>query len=184
MKLGMALLLSLAIAASAQDIDSLGAKRPSATNRVRQAPAKTVTVVAGSKAGVELPFEVTQGYHINSNKPNSDLLIATVMKVDAPTNISIGKIEYPAGKDLTFPFSAEEKLSVYTGDFTIQALVTAAQNTPPGTYRVHGTLTYQACDDRACYPPGKAPVAFDVHVARAASARTRRNPPQSPHIHR
>jgi len=54
---------------------------------------------------------------------------------------------------------------------------------PAGRFRVHGFLQYQACDDRACYPQTKLPVAFDVKVSKAASGRSRRNPPQSPHIH-
>jgi len=184
--LAVALLAATLLVAApllAQDLGSFSPNRPSKTNRVKQAPSKTVVVPAGSKATVELPFEVAQGFHINSNKPNSELLIATVVKLDPPTNVGVGRVEYPAGKDVSFPFAPDEKLSVYTGDFTITALVSPARNTPPGTYRVPGILIYQACDDRACYPPGKAPVAFDVKVARAASRRVRRNPPQSPHVH-
>ena len=58
----------------------------------------------------------------------------------------------------------------------------------PGTYRVHGELRYQACNDRACFPPKTLPVAFDVKVTRTSlrdpNAPPRpKNPAQSPHIH-
>ena len=43
--------------------------------------------------------------------------------MDLPTDIILGKIEYPEGKDLTFPFSPDEKLNVYSGDFTIAVAV-------------------------------------------------------------
>ena len=162
----------------------LGSSKPGATQRVTAAPVARVTVAAGKSTTVELPFRVTRGYHINSNKPASELLLPTVLSVSPPTDIAVAKLTYPAGEDLSFPFSPTEKLNVYTGDFAVTGLVRAARTTPPGTYRVKGTLKYQACDDRACYPPGQLPVAFDVKVTKAASTRSpRRNPPQSPDVH-
>jgi hypothetical protein len=155
-----------------------------ATERVTTAPIAPVKVAAGKSATVDLPFRVTRGYHINSNKPNSELLIATALKVSPPTNIEIAKLAYPSGQDRSFPFSPAEKLNVYTGDFAVTGLVRAARNTPPGTYRVRGMLKYQACDDRACYPPGQLPVTFDVKVTKGVSTRKHRgNPAQSPHVH-
>jgi hypothetical protein len=95
----------------------------------------------------------------------------------------VGKISYPAGKEMSFAFMPEEKLSVYDGAFSIFALVRTSQSIPYGRYRVHGTLRYQACDNRQCYPPEQIPVAFDVKVQKPASSRVRRNPGQSPHVH-
>ena len=158
--------------------------KPGATQRVTAAPVATVRVAAGKSTTVELPFRVTRGYHINSNKPTSELLVPTVLSVSPPTNILIAKLTYPAGEDRSFPFSPGDKLNVYTGDFTVTGLVRAARTTPPGTYRVKGILKYQACDDRACYPPGQLPVAFDAKITKAASTgKHRRNPAQSPHVH-
>jgi hypothetical protein len=158
--------------------------KPKPTQRVAFAPVATVKVAAGKSTTVELPFRVTPGYHINSHKPTSELLIATVLSVRPPTDIVVTKLTYPAGKDRSFPFSPGDKLNVYTGDFAVTGLVRALRTTPPGTYRVRGILKYQACDDRACYPPGQLPVAFDVKITRAASTGThRRNPAQSPHVH-
>ncbi len=152
--------------------------------KVEAAPIDPLTVKQGASTPVQFQFRVAQGYHINSNKPKSELLIPTVVSLDVPTNISVAKVTYPAGEDLTFPFSPDEKLSVYTGDFTVNALVHAATATPKGTYRVHGNLRYQACDNRACYPPTNVPISFDVTVAKATkkSSGTKKNPAQSPHI--
>ncbi len=153
--------------------------------KVTAPPSDRVLVTAGKKTKVELPFRVNRGYHINSSQPKSELLVPTKVTFRPPTNISVGAPEYPLGKDLSFPFAPEEKLNVYTGDFMVRALVSAARNTPPGTYRVRGQLRYQACDDRACYPPTELPLYFDVTVKKAPpSGGTRRNPAQSPHIHR
>lgn len=155
-----------------------------AAPKVTVAPIETVAVKQGGSTPVQFLFRVAPGYHINSNKPKSELLIPTIVSLNVPTNISVAKVTYPDGEDLAFPFSPDEKLSVYTGDFTVNALVHAANPTPKGTYRVHGNLRYQACDNRACYPPAQAPLDFDVTVKKASASRTRRNPGQSPHVHR
>ena len=158
--------------------------KPGAKQRVAFAQVAPVKVAAGKSTKVELPFRVTRGYHINSNKPTSELLVPTVLSVQPPTDIAVAKLTYPAGEDRSFPFSPGDKLNVYTGDFTVTGLVRAARTLPPGRYRVRGTLKYQACDDRACYPPGQLPVAFDVKITKAASTgKHRRNPAQSPHVH-
>ncbi|HMK29122.1 MAG TPA: protein-disulfide reductase DsbD domain-containing protein [Terriglobales bacterium] len=157
---------------------------PMGQPRVTLTPIKTIAVVQGQSAHLEMMFRVASGYHINSNKPSSQLLIPTALHLDLPTDISVGKLTYPEGHIQTFPFAPEEKISVYAGEFEITALVNAAQSTPRGHYRVHGQLKYQACDNRACYPPSVVPLAFDVMVAPNRTTNTmRKNPGQSPHVH-
>jgi len=161
------------------------AQGPAAVKRVSAVAVDDVSVSQGGSAPVKMLFRVAPGYHINSNKPKSELLIPTVVSLDVPTNVSVARITYPAGKDMTFPFSPDEKLSVYTGDFVVRAKVITSKVTPKGTYRVHGNLRYQACDNRACYPPTSVPISFDVAVAKpASSSHHKRNPAQSPHVHK
>lgn len=176
-------LLFIATIAFAQTSEPLEGSKPKPTQRVTAAPVGAVRGARGKSTEVELPFRVAPGYHINSNKPTSELLLPTVLSLSPPTNIAVSRTSYPPGQDKTFSFSRNEKLNVYAGDFAVTTLVTPARNTPLGTYRVHGALKYQACDDRACYPPGQVPVAFDVKVVKA-KGRARRNPAQSPHVHK
>lgn len=159
------------------------AQSPSRTPKVTAAPIDNVTVAQGSSAPITFLFRVAPGYHINSNKPKSELLIPTVVSLSVPTNVSVAKLEYPVGKDMEFPFSPDEKLNVYTGDFAVNARVVTTSVTPKGTYRVHGMLRYQACDNRACYPPTTVPLSFDVTVKKPAKTTVprKRNPAQSPH---
>jgi len=178
-----AILLVLTAAAFAQN-DSL--LTPKSTPRVTAAAVAPVTVTAGKSAPVEMQFTVARGFHVNSNKPKSEPLIPTAVSLSPPTDILISSINYPDGKDLSFPFAPDEKLNVYTGEISVTAQVRAAKAAPPGRYRVHGQLKYQACDDRACYPPALVPVAFDVKVLKAPASSTgtaKHNPPQSPHVH-
>jgi thiol:disulfide interchange protein len=131
---------------------------------------------------VNLNFRVPPGYHINSNTPKSEFLIPTALKMDLPTDIILGKIQYPPGEDASFPFSPDEKLSVYSGDFTIAVAVHPLQSVTPGKYIIHGMLHYQACDNAACYPPKTVPVSFEVKVVKEPATH-HANPAQSPHIH-
>jgi cytochrome c biogenesis DsbD-like protein len=131
---------------------------------------------------VNLNFRVPPGYHINSNTPKSEFLIPTALKMDLPTDIILGKIEYPVGEDASFPFSPDEKLSVYSGDFTIAVAVHPLKSVVPGKYLMRGVLRYQACDNAACYPPKNLPVSFEVKVVKEPAVH-HANPAQSPHVH-
>jgi cytochrome c biogenesis DsbD-like protein len=153
-------------------------KAPSVT----MAPVPMVAAARAKQTPVNLNFRVPRGYHINSNAPKSEFLIPTALKMDLPTDIILGKIAYPAGEDVSFPFSPDEKLNVYTGDFTIGLAVHPLASVVPGKYVMHGVLRYQACDNAACYPPKTVPVSFDVRVVKE-KATGRRNPAQSPHVH-
>ena len=168
------ILLLLASLCSAQ---TLG-KAPSLT--IASIP--LVTAERTKQTMVNLNFRVPPGYHINSNTPKSEFLIPTALKMDLPTDIILGKIEYPAGTDMSFPFSPDEKLNVYSGDFTIALGVHPLHSVVPGKYMMHGVLRYQACDNAACYPPKTLPVSFEVKVVREPPAH-RANPPQSPSTH-
>ena len=141
-----------------------------------------VTAERAQQTMVNLNFRVPPGYHINSNTPKSEFLIPTALKMDLPTDIVLGKIEYPAGEDASFPFSPDEKLSVYSGDFTITVAVRPMQSVVPGKYEMHGVLRYQACDNAACFPPKTLPVSFEVKVVKEPPAH-KANPAQSPHVH-
>jgi hypothetical protein len=176
MKILLASALLFSICVSAQD--DLGPQGPA----VKMAPAPVVTAVQGKPATVPLSFRVASGYHINSNRPKSEFLIPTVLKVEATTDIVIGKTTYPEGQDMSFAFAPDEKLNVYTGDFKVDVLVRPLRSVQAGKYIVRGTLKYQACDNAACYPPKQLPISFDVKIAKAPPA-AHKNPAQSPHAH-
>jgi hypothetical protein len=146
------------------------------------APVPLVTAQRAAQTMVELNFRVAAGFHINSNTPRSEFLIPTALKMDLPTDIALGKIAYPAGQDLTFPFSPDETLNVYSGDFTVTVAVHPLKSVVPGKYVMHGVLRYQACDNAQCFPPKTLPVSFDVKVVKEPPEH-HANPAQSPHVH-
>ena len=149
---------------------------------VAMAPVPLVKAQRAAQTMVSLNFRVASGFHINSNTPKSEFLIPTSLKMDLPTDIVLGKIEYPAGKDLSFPFSPDEKLNVYSGDFAINVAVHPLHAVVPGKYVMHGVLRYQACDNAQCFPPKALPVSFEVKVVKEPPG-PHKNPAQSPHVH-
>ena len=156
------LLLSCAAMSAAPDIGGTVPERV-----VFVGPAAPVAVYAGRSGKALLEFRVGPTYHINSNTPRSELLIPTTLMLTPPAELSVGKVTYPAGLDANFPFAPTETLNVYSGRFMVSTTVTASPKTVPGTYKMHGVLRYQACDDRACYPPKQLPVEFDVTVKKS-----------------
>ncbi len=170
-----AMVLCLAALAAAADPDITGVPE----NVTFLGPVTPVTVSAGRSSRVALEFRVGPTFHINSNTPKSDLLIPTQLLLSPPSDTSIGQIKYPAGLDASFPFAPTETLNVYAGRFVISVVVSAAPSAVPGKYRVHGALKYQACDNRACYPPRQLPVEFEVEVKKSSWSAPRSAKPKS-----
>jgi len=158
------------------------AQTPGKAPTLTMAPVPLTTTQRAQATMVNLNFRIPSGYHINSNTPKSEFLIPTALKMDLPTDIILGKIEYPAGEDRSFPFSPDEKLSVYSGDFTIAVAVHPLHSVVPGKYQMRGVLRYQACDNAACYPPKNLPLNFEVKVVKEPATH-HANPAQSPHVH-
>jgi len=173
------LILIALLSANAIAQESFGRKSPSVT----MAPVPVESVTRGKSGTIALRFRVASGFHINSNTPKEEYLIPTDLKLDPPTDIIVGKVIYPPGIDASLPFAPDEKLSVYTGPFDLAVTVRPLVSVPPGKYSFRGELKYQACDNAACYPPKKLPVEFEVKVVKAAAA-PKKNPAQSPNVHR
>jgi len=150
---------------------------------VLMSPPPLVSIMRGSAGTVPLHFRVIRGFHINSNTPTSEFLIPTTLKLDAPTDIVVGRITYPVGQDMNFPFAPDEKLNVYSGDFELSVVVRPLHYVVAGKYMFRGELKYQACDKAQCYPPRQIPVKFEVKVAKDVPP-PKKNPAQSPHVHR
>ncbi len=149
---------------------------------VAVAPIGTIVVVRGGKAPLDIAMQVNRRFHINSNKPNDELLMPTVVHLDPPQGIMIVNIHYPAGEQLSLPFMGKDTLSVYSGSFEVTADVRAQRSAALGTLRVHGDVKYQACDNRQCFPPKTTPLEFDVKVVRPKVKKSTYTA-ASPHIH-
>jgi len=117
-----------------------------------------VTVAAGKASDVALHFRIAEGMHINSHMPKDEYLIPTTLSIPDGAGVRLEGASYPAGKDFTLPLDPQNKLSVYTDEFVIQARIVAAA----GNHLVEAKLHFQACDKNVCMPPKTIPVAIDV----------------------
>jgi hypothetical protein len=146
---------------------TLSAESGKSVGWVTAEPVARVSVAAGRAATVALRFRVADGYHINSNKPRSELLIPTELKLEAPAGVRIDTVAYPEGSEFALSFDPTEKLSVYSGEFVVTAKLSAVRGAAAGSYPLSGVLSYQACNDRACFPPKKLPVSLEVRITPA-----------------
>jgi Disulphide bond corrector protein DsbC len=144
-------------------------------------PIDTIVVARGGTAPLNIALRVNKGFHVNSNRPNDELLLPTVVHLSPPEGIIFMNIAYPEAEELALPFAGKDKLSVYSGSFEVTAEVRIPKAAALGTQRVHGEVKYQACDNRQCFPPKTAPLEFDVTVVKP-KVKIHPYTPASPHI--
>ena len=147
-----ALLLSAAAAA-------VPAPQPSALLKVE---ARVQPGAAGS-AVLHIDATLAAGWHVNSNHPSEDYLIATSVRLDPSPGVRFGEPKYPEGRLKKFAF-AEKPLSVYEGSFAVEVPLTLAGSPPP---EAAGVVEFQACNDTQCLAPAK--IAFRAPISAAAA---------------
>ncbi len=128
----------------------------------------------GSTVHAAVVAKIAPGYHINDHKPSHDYLIPSELKIESNPQIAVEDVDYPRGKAVKFEFD-DAKLSVYEGTLVVKAVLKIAPATPPGDYPLKGKFAYQACNERACFPPTSVPVEFVVKVVRAGAPLKRVN---------
>lgn len=158
------LLVLAALTSRAQVISPVAENRTVIkTDAVRYLFPEQVSIPAGKASTVTLHFRVAEGLHINSHTPSDEFLIPTDFSIpdgEGPGGVGVrlGAATYPAGTIISLAFDPKTKLSVYTGEFIIQARIVAT----PGNHFVQAKLHYQACDQNQCMPPKTIDVPIDV----------------------
>ena len=119
-----------------------------------------VNGAAGAKLALFVDVTPKSGIHVYA--PGSKDYIPITVKLNAQPEIKPGKVAYPKSEMMTF---ADEKVPVFQKPFRLTQDVTVDKSAKAGsTVTVSGTVNYQACDDRVCYPPESAPVSWTVAV--------------------
>jgi Thiol:disulfide interchange protein DsbD, N-terminal len=129
-----------------------------------EAPGKPV---AAGTASV-LTLEVTPNPGIHVYAPGNPDYIPVAVDVTPVAAVKVDPATFPDGKTLLFgPTKAAVK--VYSEPFEVRVPFTpgvALRKAYPGRKTVEltlkGTLSYQACDTRVCFPPQTAP--FEVSI--------------------
>jgi hypothetical protein len=84
------------------------------------------------------------------------------VKLNTQPEVKVGKIGYPKSEILML---LNEKVPAFQKPFRLTQDITLDKSAKAGsTVTVTGTVNYQACDDRVCYPPESSPVSWTVVV--------------------
>lgn len=117
----------------------------------------------GAPAKIEVVLEIQDTYHVHSNKPPDENLIATALKVEPLAGLKTSAVVYPKPKVQKFEFS-DKPLPVFDGKtvltFTAQALPALAT----GNHTLRAKLTVQACDHERCLRPKTINVEIPIEV--------------------
>jgi hypothetical protein len=127
------------------------------------APQATVKVKRGAPATVTLKVSLPSGFHANSNTPTEPNLIPLVLKWTGGP-LTEGVITYPKPQLEQYTFTAGKPISVVTGGFDLVTKFKVPAAAAPGPAAQTGTLRYQACNDRMCFPPKTVQVNVTVSV--------------------
>jgi hypothetical protein len=107
-------------------------------------------------------MDVPGGLHVNSNRPNSQYAIPTVVRLSA-VGAKIGAVSYPRGKNRKFGFS-EDTINVYEGRTAFNFNLSVPANFKGNVVRVRAVVRYQACTDEVCYPPKSKEITLTAKV--------------------
>jgi len=153
-------LLPLAfVCASAQTL----APKPSAIQHVTLA-ASAAPPVATAGGKITLLLDVTPNRDIHVYAPGAKEFVQTTLTLSPQDRLAIGKPAYPKAELVLDPV-LNERIPEYTKTFRIVQPVTLDPAVKPREdLTISGVLSYQACDDKLCYPPATASVTWTVKV--------------------
>ncbi|MBC7362418.1 MAG: hypothetical protein H5U06_09075 [Candidatus Aminicenantes bacterium] len=127
-------------------------------------PAPSQRVSPGSTFEIALELVVAPGYHINSDKPEDELLVATSVEIKNDPFIEIKEILFPEAKKKKFGFS-DKPISVYEGKIKIKIKMGLKESFKGRELSLEGRVRYQACNDHTCLRPMSAPFKFSLSVS-------------------
>ncbi len=124
---------------------------------------RPAAVTRGGKGVLFVTISVGPKYHINAHQPNDSTYIPTNFRGQPGSGITFGAAHYPTSKTVKVSYSTKPLL-VYTGKVVISIPYTVSKSAKAGSTALTGTVSFQGCDDKSCYPPASAPVHAVVTV--------------------
>jgi thioredoxin:protein disulfide reductase len=131
-------------------------------------------VYQGEKFQFAVKGTIKDTWHINSNKPNEDFLIPTVVKLSNDNGFTLTNITYPEAKNVEFGFS-DKPVSVYEGDIIIHGDINVPSETQLGNYELYLEMTYQACNNMSCMAPVTLRDTINVEVVSKQTPVNQKN---------
>ncbi|MDH3206939.1 MAG: protein-disulfide reductase DsbD family protein [Gemmatimonadota bacterium] len=120
-------------------------------------------IQSGQAVSGELRVELPDDIHVQSDEPRDPYLIPTRLRFTLPEGVTVEEMTYPPSTDWLLEGS-DEPLAVFEHEFAVEWRLALAADVSPGEMIIPGSFTYQACDDRICFPPVTAAVEWRVTV--------------------
>ena len=134
-------------------------------------------VQKGEQFNVDITAVINSSWHINSNKPNDEFLIPTVISANGK-GIKLVKVRYPKPLELKFSFS-DSPVSVFEGETKIGLTFEVQENAASGKQNVDVVLDYQACNNATCLPPKSTSTQFEVNVSEKSETTAEGSAPKN-----
>ncbi|HMB95986.1 MAG TPA: protein-disulfide reductase DsbD domain-containing protein, partial [Tepidisphaeraceae bacterium] len=119
----------------------------------------------GQQAVIAIVTDIEPGFHAQSHTPLDENYIPFNVELVPNPQIDFHPPIFPPGKIEDFP--ALGKLSVYTGKVVVYVPIEMKRDAQVGAITISGTVSYQICDDKACYAPQKTPITLTTQVVPA-----------------
>ena len=110
-----------------------------------------------------IPVAIQAGFHVNSNTPSDEYLIPLSVTWTSLGALEGGRVTFPKPSLEKYDF-AEKPLSVFTGNIELTASFKVSAKATAGPGVATGTLRYQACNNRACFPPKNVDIGVPYQV--------------------
>jgi thiol:disulfide interchange protein DsbD len=123
---------------------------------------------------IALQISIKDHYHINSYEVNDPSLIQTSVAVDSKEFKLLNSF-FPEHKKLKFEFT-ENEINVYEGEIYAGLSLIASTPLDNGMYELPVSFSYQACDDKVCYPPKTINEIIKIEINNAKPSASESNP--------
>ena len=137
---------------------------PAQISNVLQVEAAKVAGKRSQVVSARLQVQLRPGYHVNSHTPADPYLIPLKFTWTETPAVQPVDIKFPEPKLEKYEFS-NKPLSVFTGDFVVEAKFKVLPEAPVGQSMLVGKLRYQACNDKMCLPPRTVDIKVPVVVS-------------------
>jgi Disulphide bond corrector protein DsbC len=123
---------------------------PQSTDRVTVGQPAKVVGKRSDAVTTKIPVIILDGYHVNSNTPSDEYLIPLKVTWTSLGALEGGQVTYPKAEKITV---GDQSLSVFTGKLDLTANFKVSAKAPAGPGVAAGKLSFQACNNKMCFPP-------------------------------
>ncbi|MFH1944849.1 MAG: cytochrome c biogenesis protein CcdA [Acidobacteriota bacterium] len=124
---------------------------------------KTV-LKAGEQNPLVFEIRINSPYHINSDSPGEDFLVATSFELDEHSGLVFGDPVFPGPLMRAFEFS-QEPLAIFEGTIEVKLSVGIPSSFSGKDVNISGRLHYQACDEVSCKAPAELAFSWVFEVS-------------------